>query len=222
MMGIATNVGMLGNLTEVCRKMRTFADMKIERRIDNKISASIMLLMSVLFLGTLTSCEKHDGVYYFNSICTAELNGQTFIDQTPWNISGFNNTPYISDEEYNMEFKTSLSPKRNTPVHYTISIFLFVDSSWEYLAEPQSFNYIKIDDSDNEPQTWVYADYCRKNKISYASILHSDNTNEIIYEIIKKGTFQITTYDLNEGKYKGKFSVEFSEGILTGEFSIKY
>ena len=62
-----------------------------------------------------------------------------------------------------------------------------------------------------------YISYCQENKISYATILsYSDYENEIV----KEGTFEITSYDKEKDAYNGIFTLSFREGVLNAKFSI--
>lgn len=62
-----------------------------------------------------------------------------------------------------------------------------------------------------------YRNYCYDNKINFATIFQSSDMKT---EIVKEGSFHITEYDLKKNKYKGEFTLLFSEGTLNGEFSI--
>lgn len=63
---------------------------------------------------SFTSCEKHDGINYLKSKCTAELNGQTYIDQQPYtHIFGPTYpTPFLVYSKYEATFETYLSTER--------------------------------------------------------------------------------------------------------------
>ena len=179
-----------------------------------ELLSAIMLLIAIV-----SSCEKHDGIQYFKSKCVAELNGKTLIDQTPFNIGPNSiNTPSLVANEYIVEFYSSLSNERGCSPLYAVKIKLFVNDPWEYLSQPQTIKYINIGESEYEPTSWEYTKYCFDNKISYATILsYPDYENEIV----KKGSFEITSYDLEKRTYNGKFTLLFSEGTLNAEFSIK-
>lgn len=47
--------------------------------MNNKLRLYIALVVTLV--ACLTSCEKHDGVYYSKNKCVAELNGKSYIDQ---------------------------------------------------------------------------------------------------------------------------------------------
>lgn len=103
----------------------------------------------------------------------------------------------------------------DTPL-YGITIVLFVKTPWEYLTQPQTIKYIEIGESDEDPASWEYSRYCRENQISYATILsYSDYENEIV----KDGTFEITSYNKENKVYNGILTLNFSEGTLNGDFS---
>ena len=141
----------------------------------------------------LTSCEKHDGINYLKSKCTAELNGQTYIDQQPYtHIFGpMRPTPFL---EYNQ--------------------YLFVDTPEEFIHQPQTIEKIDIANDDTLISDRDYRQYCKDNKVSYATVNG---------EVIDEGTFQITSYDKNEGQPNcyGTFTLQFSEGTLKGEFYLE-
>ena len=186
-------------------------------RRKTKLSSAIILLLTISAMCIVSSCEKHEGIRYFKSKCVAELNGQVLIDQTPFNIGPNSiNTPSIIANEYAVEFKSILRNGRKGDTLYGVTVKLFVDNPWEYLTQPQTIKHINIGESENEPLTWDYTHYCHENKISYATILSfSDYENEIV----KDGSFEITSYDKERGVYNGIFSLNFSDGTLNGEFS---
>lgn len=185
-------------------------------RIRSKLSAIILLL--AITICVVSSCEKHDDILYFKSKCEAELNGQTLIDQTPFNIGPNSiNTPSLTANEYTIEFESILSKERGGTPLYAVTVKLFVNNPWEYLTQPQAIKYIKIGESDDEPEYWDYTRYCHDNKISYATILsYSDYKNEIV----RDGSFEFISHDKEKNVYNGIFTLNFSEGTLTGEFSI--
>lgn len=165
----------------------------------------------------LTSCEKHDGISYYHSKCEAELNGQYLIDQTAFNWGLGLKSPYIATSEYTLEFESQLSPERGAMPLVYVYINIFVDKPWAFLTEPQTIKFVDIEDIDEEQSPWDYMRYCDDNKINCAKISWTANPKT---EIVKEGTFQITEYDKEKLTYKGKFSLQFSEGALNGEFSI--
>lgn len=185
-------------------------------RTKSKLSSAIILLLAIISI--VSSCEKHDGVQYFKSKCEAEINGQKLIDQTPFNIGPNSiNTPSLVAKEYEVEFDSSLSNERGGTPLYAVTIKLFVNNPWEYLTQPQTIKFINIGESDDKPTPWDYTSYCQENKISYATILsYSDYENEIV----KEGTFEITSYDKEKDAYNGVFTLSFSEGVLNAKFSI--
>lgn len=88
-------------------------------RYKAKLSSAIKLLLAMTIF-IVSSCEKHEGIHYFKSKCVAELNGQTLIDQTPFNIGPNSiNTPSLDAGEYTVEFNSSLSNERGA-LHFTL------------------------------------------------------------------------------------------------------
>lgn len=173
------------------------------------------LIFLILFV--FTSCEKHDGIQYFKAKCIAELNGITMIDQTPFNIGpNSTNTPSFEADEYNVDFLSSLSNERGGAPVYIVHIKLFVDKPWEYLTQPEKIHLVNIGHSDEVPTSSDYIQYCKDNRISYATILSCSDYTE---DIITNGSFEITSYDIEKNLYKGIFSLDFSQGTLTGEFT---
>lgn len=190
-------------------------------KTKSKFSSSILLLLVLVLAITIcivSSCEKHDDIQYFKSKCVAELNGQTLIDQTPFNIGPNSiNTPSLDAGEYTVEFNSNLSNERGGTPLYAVTVKLFVNSPLEYLTQPQTIKYVNIGKSDDEPARWDYIKYCNENKISYATILsYSDYKTEIV----KEGSFKITSYDKEKNVYTGIYTLKFSEGTLNAEFSI--
>lgn len=183
----------------------------------SELSSAIILLLAITIC-IVSSCEKHDDILYFKSKCVAELNGQTLIDQTPFNISPNSiNTPSLVASEYTAEFHSSLSEERGGTPLYAVKIKLFVNDAWEYLTQPHTIKYVNIGESDDEPASWDYTKYCFDNKISYATILSYPGFEN---EIVREGAFEITSYDKEKRTYNGKFTLHFSKGTLNGEFSI--
>ncbi len=172
------------------------------------------ILSLVCVLLCVAACEKHDGISYNKSKCEAEINGKYLIDQTKfdWGLNP-NRTPSLMVSEYDLEFKSHLSSERGGMSLYSVNIRIYVNTPWEYLTKPQTIEYVNIDDSDEDPEVWDYKKYCSNNKISYATIISSE------IEIVKDGSFQIISYDKERGTYHGKFTLQFSEGIMNGEFS---
>lgn len=186
--------------------------------MEKNITRSTVIICSFIWAFLcLTSCEKHDGIEYYHSKCEAELNGQYLIDQTPFNWGLGPKSPYILTSEYNAEFESKLSPERGTMPQYYVYIHIFVDKPFEFLTEPQTIKFVDTEEIDEKQSPWDYTRYCDYNKISYTSIFISATTKT---EIVKDGTFQITTYNTEKHTYKGKFTLPFSEGTLNGEFNI--
>lgn len=182
-----------------------------------KIVATLLVAI-VCTMCLFSACEKHDSETYFKSKCMAELNGQTFIDQqlllSAMNPS-FTMTPSFNYNEGKAAFQTALSKGRGGKVLYYVDIFLFSDSDEELLGKEQSFERRDIDYTDGEPTDWEYTQYCNENKIAYASVFSCETLSG---EIADKGTFRITSD--KKDNYSGTFTLQFSEGTLTGEFFI--
>lgn len=88
-----------------------------------KLSSAVILLLTISAICIVSSCEKHDGIQYFKSKCVAELNGQTLIDQTPFNIGPNSiNTPSIIANEYTVEFKSILHNERGGTPLYGVTV----------------------------------------------------------------------------------------------------
>ena len=83
---------------------------------SNNMKKKLTLLASIIActLLSLTSCEKHDGINYLKSKCTAELNGQTYIDQQPYTyiFGPTHPTPFLEYSQYEATFETYLSTER--------------------------------------------------------------------------------------------------------------
>ena len=96
----------------------------------------LTLLASIIActLLSLTSCEKHDGINYLKSKCTAELNGQTYIDQQPYTyiFGPTHPTPFLEYSQYEATFETYLSTERGGKIAYIVRINLFVDTPEEF------------------------------------------------------------------------------------------
>ena len=181
----------------------------------------LTLLASIIActLLSLTSCEKHDGINYLKSKCTAELNGQTYIDQQPYTyIYGPTHpTPFLEYSQYEATFETYLSTERGGKIAYIVRINLFVDTPEEFFLQPQTIEKIDIADADTLISYRDYRQYCKDNKVSYATVNG---------EVIDEGTFQITPYNKTEGQIyctngNGTFTLQFSEGTLKGEFYLE-
>lgn len=115
-----------------------------------------------------------------------------------------------------------MSTRRGEMPLYYVDIQIFADKEWGFLTEPQIIRFVKKEQTDeNFSWEWEYIsdyrNYCYDNKINFATIFRSSDMKT---EIVKEGSFHITEYDLKKNKYKGKFTLLFSEGTLNGEFSI--
>lgn len=162
------------------------------------------------------SCEKHDGIYYLKSKCNAELNGQTYIDQQPYTyiFGPTRATPLLEYSQYEATFKTYLSTTRGGKIAYSVKINLFVDKPEEFLHKPQTMGKIDMAYTDTLISERDYYQYCKENKMSYATVNG---------EVIDGGTFEITPCNKTEGQthYDGTFNLQFSEGTLKGVFWIE-
>ena len=110
-----------------------------------------VILMCAMCL--LMSCEKHDGMQYFKAKCVAELNGQSYVDQTPFTISpNAIVTPSIYCDDA-VRFTTLLRTGRKDDVAFGVDINLFINArdivtDREYIIERQD-----IESLGNEPTT---------------------------------------------------------------------
>lgn len=182
------------------------------------VSKALTLLFSLLLCTCLlSSCsrEEHDGIEYFKKKCTAQLNGQSYIDQTPFYIifspGAMKATPWFVYGDGCATFRTDLSTDRESNPDYRIEINFFYDTLESSLHEEQTIEKVAIECTDPFFMQREYMEYCINNRLSYALV----NT-----EVVEKGTFRILSYDEEKGKYKGTFTLLFSEGTLKGEFDI--
>lgn len=175
----------------------------------------IRAILFVCILLCLTSCEKHDGISYLKSKCVAELNGQQYIDQTPFaqvlNPDSPEATPYFICSQYDAVFETHLSVDRKSQPVFYVKMNLFADTPEAFLHEAQTIERIEIEYPDGEPNNWDYVRYCEQNKVSYVKVNG---------ELVSKATFQITSFDKEKRTYNGTFTISYSEGTLTGKFWI--
>lgn len=185
--------------------------------MKKKTSLSTMLktiIMLVLCMNVLSSCEKHDGTDYFKSKCTAELNGQAYIDQTAFlsilSPSAFI-TPWLTYDGGIATFCSHLGVDRESESLYRVEIVLYTDTQEAYLHEEHTIEQVEIEGVDPSQTRWEYLNYCETNRISYATVNG---------ELVETGTFRILSYDKEKGQYEGMFTLSFSEGTLTGEFNI--
>lgn len=165
----------------------------------------------------LMSCEKHDGMQYFKAKCVAELNGQSYVDQTPFTISPDVIVSPSIDCDDAIRFTTLLRTGLKGDVAFGIDINLFINAQdivmdREYIIEKQD-----IESLGNEPATSDYVRYCRDNNVSYADILSYALMHS---EIPSRCSIKFTTFDPEKRIYQGSFTLTFSEGTLKGEFEI--
>ena len=111
--------------------------------------------------------------------------------------------------------RPSLSKERREYALYYVDIYLFPDSLEDLLGKELSFERKEIEYADGEPTAWEYAQYCEDNKIPYARIFSSERLDS---DFAEKGTFRITSDE--KDNYSGTFTLQFSEGTMTGEFQI--
>ena len=189
----------------------------INDKMKNKLTLRTLFaaIIACSFLG-LTSCEKHDGINYLKSKCLAELNGQMYIDQQPYSyiFGPTYPTPFFEYSQYEARFETYLSTERGGKIAYIVRINLFVDTPEEFFHQPQTIEKIDIVDAGTLISDRDYCQYCKENKVSYATVNG---------EVIDEGIFQITSNNKTEGQSyctngNGTFTLQFSEGTLKGEF----
>ena len=177
------------------------------------IMKKTFLAFALCAMVLLTACEKHDGVSYFTTKCVAELNGETYIDQTPFTISpNAIITPEFIYSENEASFYSLLRTERSGEARYRVRVSLYSDEPGALLSGEQKIEKVEFEPSDSvdsDNYAWEYTKYCIDNKISYAKV------ND---EVVDDGTFEITSYDKEKNTYKGKFRLHFSEGTMTGEF----
>lgn len=165
----------------------------------------------------LMSCEKHDGIQYFKAKCVAELNGQSYVDQTPFTISpNAIVTPSIYYDEA-VRVSTLLRTGLKGDTAFGIDINLFINpkdiiTDREYIIEKQD-----IESLGNEPSKSDYVRHCEDNNVSYADIISYADMQS---EIPSRCSIRFTTYDPDKRQYQGTFTLTFSEGTLKGEFEI--
>lgn len=177
----------------------------------------ILFVFIMCAMCLLMSCEKHDGMQYFKAKCVAELNGQSYVDQTPFTISpNAVVTPSLYCDDA-VRFTTLLRIGRKGDVAFGIDINLFINAQdivmdREYIIEKQD-----IESLGNEPATSDYVRYCRDNNVSYADIISYADMQS---EIPSRCSIRFTTFDPDKRQYQGTFTLTFSEGTLKGEFEI--
>ncbi|MBD5230221.1 MAG: hypothetical protein HDS69_09355 [Bacteroidales bacterium] len=165
-------------------------------------------------LMSLSSCEKHDDIVYFKSKCEADLNGQYLIDQTPFNWGLGPRTPYVIASEHEAEFTSDLSVDRHTMPLYYVTIQVYADEPWNFLYSTETIELVNTDDAQSISD---YKNYCREHRINFATIFL---TSTLETEVVKEGSFKITSYNKEKQICSGTFTLQFSEGTLTGNFSL--
>ncbi len=196
--------------------------MKIFRK---NLFAAFLLLALYLF----ASCEKHDGIYYYKSKCTAEFAGVSYIDQCAFSPSlDAIITPQLNRGSGEAEFLTLLSNHRGGPIVYGVRIQLYYDSEDDFFC--RQLDMLKEDIEYNDPQHAYseYVNYCREHRISYAEVssytdsyVDEKSYVEVNYEFASSGWFKITSYDKEKGVYRGNFQLTLQQGVLEGTFWLK-
>ncbi len=165
-------------------------------RLQAKLTIVLLLLLG------LASCEKHDGILYYKWKCVADINGHSYIDQSP---AGFNPgvTPILTVDSLSVHFETLLRDGRRGAPAYYVEIFVNCDTPEAYLTADQH-----IERPEEKDREWYeYTEYCKERNISWARVNH---------EIVQNGTFRLSRD--KHGNNKGTFSLSFSEGTLEGRF----
>ena len=101
---------------------------------------TLLAVIIACTLLNLTSCEKHDGINYLKSKCTAELNGHEYIDQQPFEsmFGPVMPTPFLEYSQYEATFETYLSTERGGKIAYIVRINLFAAGGKILPAYPQT------------------------------------------------------------------------------------
>lgn len=171
----------------------------------------VLYVFMVCAICLLTACEKHDGVRYFKAKCVAELNGQSFIDQTQFTISpNAIVTPRLYCDDA-VRFETILRTERKGDMVFSVDISLFVRAEDIVPDKEYVIEKMDIESLGSDAPVWEYTRYCEVNDISYACILR---------EIPDRCSIRFTTFDTEKSIYQGTFTLNFSEGVLKGEFEI--
>lgn len=178
---------------------------------QKKMGKMKILLATLLMLG-LSACERHEDGTYFKYKCTAELNGETYIDQrrveTILSPTG-QITPRICPDETDgfLYFVSYLCTEAGmTTFTYMVEIYFPAGPLDELVGREYDLG---IRDSGTDIDE--YPEYCKENSIPYATV-----TKGIMGETADKGSFQITSRD--EDTVNGNFTLHFSEGTMTGRF----
>ena len=177
----------------------------------------LLLFMTGVFM---TSCEKHEENYYFKQNCTAQLNGQSYIDQTRLEsvmLPLARVTPCLEHDGPNyLCFTTELAKERDSAMEYYIDIYLNAESVTELVGKEILFKKESMPAQSTNQSLSEYYRWLRENSYNYAHI----TTDRYANELAELGSFRIEFYDEKESLYCGSFSLQFSEGTMTGKFKV--
>lgn len=188
---------------------------------------TLMTMLLLIMMGVCTtSCEKHEGNYYFKQNCTAQLNGQSYVDQTRFEaiMSPLATvTPYLKHDEYEnyLHFKTELAKDRDSAKEYYIDIYLNAKSTTELVGKEILFKKESMSGVSEDQLTSVrltqYYKWLKENYLHFA-VIGTDPYSES--EVAELGRFKIESFNEKEGAYCGSFSLQFSKGTMTGKFEV--
>lgn len=182
--------------------------------------AILFILLGIFF----SSCEKHNGNFYFRSLCKAELNGKPLIDQTriehAFSPDSPAATPCIEQTGDNYYiFRTELSENRDARPDYYINIYLPVKDVQEIVGKNFSFKK-EIPDKFNPTDpgySHAYYKWLTENSRCFATVFTPGNWAT---EYVESGSFKIESFDSNGSFYHGSFSLTFREGTVNGHFKV--
>ena len=182
---------------------------------------ALMTMLLLIMTGVcMTSCEKHEDNYYFKQNCTAQLNGQSYIDQTRLEsvmLPLARVTPCLEHDGQNyLCFTTELAKDRDSAMEYYIDIYLNAESVTELVGKEILFKKESMPEQSENQSLSEYYRWLRENSYNYAHI----TTDRYANELAELGSFRIESYDEKEGMYCGSFSLQFSEGTMTGQFKV--
>lgn len=184
----------------------------------NLITALLLILLGA------SSCEKHEENYYFKQNCTAQLNGQSYIDQTRLEsvmLPLARVTPCFEHDGQNyLCFTTELAKERDSAMEYHIDIYLNAESVTKLVGKEILFKKESMPEQSENQSLSEYYRWLRENSYNYAHVTTDHHVNELTDELAELGSFRIESYDEKEGLYCGSFSLQFSEGTMTGQFKV--